>query len=646
MFWKKILIVLAAALPVLPLSAENHAAPVSKIVTAGLFEPEGARTAPESRFAPYDGTPADKDLRPTSFRVEYNESFWALEISIDEPLAGKPDEPDNVLEIFFMPEGFGGKYYQFYGNIRDRRMDAYYHGKFHYDYMRPLHSWNVSYSREDGKGYLVRFIFGWEDFLYCLPVGGAEWKFNIVRTRGNAMQTWNGSLHKPETWGTLVFPRFDAEITRELYKRVILHLADKASRFAYPFDGDRYNNRSYVNWRDKIRGDFSDIAEHIGALENAAETVAPSVYLQNLEKMRRLLLTRVFIGSYPSRDTKNWSRRTVGARKSASFEVEYTLPEDGGEFYLTNLSVGGDRKNEPGVWSVRLGCKERMNGKISELPLNIRLGKAEKGTKVSVVVTSENPAAKELPLSFSVETFHNGMMPGPAFDTSRPAITESTPKRDPDGAARSGDFERAKLRTDRIEKMVQAKCPPRVFFIGDSITQGFTGKPWDSLSKFRPVNLGVSGDWIQNVLWRIDLGMFDAVQPELAVLMIGTNNLGYSAEDVAKGIRAVLDRIRKKSPDTKILLLGILPRGRTFPKDIRKNPIARINAVLKTFADGKKVLFMDIGRLFLADDGETVRQDLFFDGLHPNEAGNAVWAKAMEPVLQMLLPSVNDPLRK
>jgi len=628
---KRFLIFALFAALILPLPAQ------SKIVTAGLFEPGGARTAMDKRFEPYDKNTDAKKLDPTSFRVEYNESFWALEIFVEEPLAGKPDEPDNELEVFFVPQGFGKKYYQMFGSVRDREIEPFYYAKFHYDYMRPLTAWNISYSLEPGKGYHVRMIFGWEDFLYCLPVDGAEWKFNIVRNSRYGSQKWNGELHEPKTWGTLVFPKFDEEITRELYKRVILHLADNAARYVYPFDGDRYNNRSYVNWRDKLKGEFSDIAERMGALENSSETVAPQVCTEQIAKMRDKLLTRVFLAACPHYGT-GW--KTAKDAKTGEYTVKYTVPAEKGVIYLTNLSVDGDCPDKTAAWTILLNDKEIAKGKVSEFPLNIKLGEVKAGDTATVTLS------KELPLSFAVESFHNGIMPGPAFDTRKPAITTATPKRDPDGEMRFGDLQRAQGPMNRIAKMIRAKQPPRVFFLGDSITAGFNGEAWNSLAEFRPANLGISGDWIQNVLWRIDLGMFEAYQPELVVLMIGTNNGGYSAEDIAKGIKAIIDRIRKKSPDSKILLLGILPRGKTWPKDLKKNKLAQVNSMIKAYADGKNILFMDMGRLYLADDGETVRKDLYYDMLHPNAAGNAVWAKAIAPVLKQLLPSTKDPMRK
>lgn len=107
-----------------------------------------------------------------------------------------------------------------------------------------------------------------------------------------------------------------------------------------------------------------------------------------------------------------------------------------------------------------------------------------------------------------------------------------------------------------------------LLMIGDSITHGWEqrGKEiWDEYyAPRKAVNLGFSGDRTENVLWRLENGELENIQPKLAVLMIGTNNSGgetYSAEQIADGIKAIVCTLRTKLPNTKVLILGIFPRG-------------------------------------------------------------------------------------
>jgi len=175
-------------------------------------------------------------------------------------------------------------------------------------------------------------------------------------------------------------------------------------------------------------------------------------------------------------------------------------------------------------------------------------------------------------------------------------------------------------------------------FIGDSITHGFEhgGKEvWDQYyAPRKALNLGYSGDRTQHVLYRLQRGEFDGVPPKVAVLMIGTNNTGHTMQDPAEtagGIRQILDLIADRSPETKILLLGIFPRGEKPDDAMRRNNEA-VNALAAKFADGDRVQYLDVAKSFLAEDG-TLLKSLMPDLLHPNTEGYRLWARAIEDKL-------------
>src|SRR3990172_4534699 len=105
-------------------------------------------------------------------------------------------------------------------------------------------------------------------------------------------------------------------------------------------------------------------------------------------------------------------------------------------------------------------------------------------------------------------------------------------------------------------------------FIGDSITQGWEGRGKEVWQKFygerNAVNLGIGGDRTQHVIWRLDNGNLEGISPKLAVIMIGTNNSGTNTpEQIAAGTTAIVKQLRTKTPQTKILVLAIFPRGET-----------------------------------------------------------------------------------
>ena len=110
-----------------------------------------------------------------------------------------------------------------------------------------------------------------------------------------------------------------------------------------------------------------------------------------------------------------------------------------------------------------------------------------------------------------------------------------------------------------------------LIFVGDSITQGWEGAGKEVWARYyghrNAVNLGIGGDRTQHVLWRLDHGNVDGIQPKAAVIMIGTNNSGAnrnSASEMVDGVTAVVKKLREKLPQTRLLLLDIFPRGEQF----------------------------------------------------------------------------------
>jgi lysophospholipase L1-like esterase len=190
----------------------------------------------------------------------------------------------------------------------------------------------------------------------------------------------------------------------------------------------------------------------------------------------------------------------------------------------------------------------------------------------------------------------------------------------------------------RINKFneISKKGEAQLVFLGDSITQGWDGHKavWDAaFGQYKPANFGISGDRTEHVLWRMDNGNFDGLKPKLTVIMIGTNNTGHRkgeepAEQTCAGVKAIIERLAKKCPDSKVLLLGIFPRGATPDDKLRKHNAA-INELLAKLADGKKVQFLDIGKSFLQPDG-TLSKEVMPDLLHLSAKGYQIWADSIK----------------
>ncbi|NLQ17717.1 acetylglucosamine-6-sulfatase [Marinomonas sp. M1K-6] len=195
-------------------------------------------------------------------------------------------------------------------------------------------------------------------------------------------------------------------------------------------------------------------------------------------------------------------------------------------------------------------------------------------------------------------------------------------------------------------KLAQKNAMERVdlVFLGDSITQAWEQEGADVWQAFyqsrQALNLGFNGDKTENVLWRLANGEVDNIQPKLLVLLIGTNNTGHrmdKAEDTALGIKQILSVLAEKLPKTKVLLLAIFPRS-AKPRQKLRTLNNEVNQLIRTYADDKKVFFLDINSLFLDEKGQ-LTSDVMNDFLHPNASQYQFFADAIEPYIIELMAS-------
>ena len=178
-----------------------------------------------------------------------------------------------------------------------------------------------------------------------------------------------------------------------------------------------------------------------------------------------------------------------------------------------------------------------------------------------------------------------------------------------------------------------------LIYVGDSIVEHFNnqGKEvWDHYYAGRnALNLGIGGDRTEHVLWRLDHGNIDGLAPKLAIVMIGQNNGGRNTgEEIGEGVTAIVQKIRTKLPNTKILLLGIFQR-REKPTPERA-VLARANEIASKLADDKHIFYVDINSVFVRPDG-TISKSLMYDFEHPTPLGHRVWAEAIEPKVAELM---------
>jgi lysophospholipase L1-like esterase len=208
--------------------------------------------------------------------------------------------------------------------------------------------------------------------------------------------------------------------------------------------------------------------------------------------------------------------------------------------------------------------------------------------------------------------------------------------------------------TQLLNKAKQGRID--VYFVGDSIVRRWGALDYpDLLANWKQnfygwnaADFGWGADRTQNILWRLENGELDGVNPKVIVILAGTNNVGAQPRDdqtideIVRGIKAIVAVCQKKAPDAAVVLTGIFPRN----DNIAVMPtIVRINQKLAALADGNSVRFLNINALLADGDGVLVDGVLNErDKLHPTLKGYQIWADALKPIFRELLgpPGVTD----
>ena len=205
---------------------------------------------------------------------------------------------------------------------------------------------------------------------------------------------------------------------------------------------------------------------------------------------------------------------------------------------------------------------------------------------------------------------------------------------------------RVEFRKIEIKELAK-KGDIEVIFLGDSITDAWGGEGHNEKSnggeifekEFKPLktaNFGIRGARTQHILWGLQHGVLEGIHPRIVMLMIGTNNIGdNTAQEIADDITAIVKEIHKSSPATKILLLGIFPRGEK-PAPVR-DKIKGVNVIISRLDDGgKTVKYLDISDMFVQPDG-TISRQIMFDYLHLTPKGYQTWGDAVKGPINELL---------
>jgi len=304
---------------------------------------------------------------------------------------------------------------------------------------------------------------------------------------------------------------------------------------------------------------------------------------------------------------KSWPLKrlvTEGAFAYSSLNAGRPGTKSEGWIYLFSEGAGGE------MW--------RFN--LSWLLAGVRTGNGEVPKWIGEIhaadpATEARPAAEAKP---ATEAKHQAVTPAPRIEKWWFALH----------AEKVGDM---------AEKDID------LLMIGDSITHGFDSvgaKFWKEVFEPRKaINLGFGGDRTQHVLWRLENLPKPKKDPKGAVLLIGTNNIGWGSDtpkQAADGIQAIVHKLQQLYPTTRILVLAVFPR-RVNPDHPHRKQINEINSLLPDLLkDLKNVSLLDLGPKFLDENG-VLSKEIAPDTTHLSEKGFEIWAKAIEPELKKLL---------
>lgn len=166
-----------------------------------------------------------------------------------------------------------------------------------------------------------------------------------------------------------------------------------------------------------------------------------------------------------------------------------------------------------------------------------------------------------------------------------------------------------------------------VLLVGDSITALAEWCEW--LPGLSTANRGIPGDRTEHVLGRLDsLG-----RGKVVCVLIGTNDLGYGIRiaDVEANVRSLVGELRRRMPESTIVLQSVMPRQRKYASGI-----AELNGLYQEIARDLGATYIDLWPA-LGDGRGGLRADYTSDKLHLNGVGDAAWVDVLSPVIRRAL---------
>ena len=236
--------------------------------------------------------------------------------------------------------------------------------------------------------------------------------------------------------------------------------------------------------------------------------------------------------------------------------------------------------------------------------------------------------------------------------TTNPVATPSREREFRGGS--SGAADQAAPRTDRNSQIAHEQLLEKakkggidVYFVGDSITRrwGATDYPeflanWNTnFHGWNAADFGWGADRIENILWRLENGELDGVNPKIIVVLAGINNIGTvsggdeKVENITRGMKALARVCQEKAPNTILILTALFPRNDNMAVIPEVN---KVNERIANMADGRRLRYLNVNDK-LADKDGRLFEGMSGDRLHPTVKGYQVWADGLKPIFTEIL---------
>jgi lysophospholipase L1-like esterase len=167
----------------------------------------------------------------------------------------------------------------------------------------------------------------------------------------------------------------------------------------------------------------------------------------------------------------------------------------------------------------------------------------------------------------------------------------------------------------------------RLLFLGDSLLTDFD---WEErITHFEVLNFGTAGETAQGLLHRLPSIQEQVVDPQIIVIMTGTNNLLLEDYDFSETIRQIVVSLSHRYPMAEIIINSLIPLQIPW---LNKDEMQRINKEMEALSLESGCCFLDMFAKFSADIG------LFrADGIHFTEKGYNLWARSILEYIAFLL---------